>query len=181
MNVITFNQNSNNCVNFGGDFSTRIALRGKSCFKHFDNILHKSAQKTKLMAYYYKNSREIAATYGIKDALGIDAYRHTWTSADISYSKGHLVSKILGCLNDYLNFLCKIELANMDLWNNREGRKIAREAKIKRLKREELPDLVKNAFDSGSLIIDPYKDNREYKSIFFNLFKLLNNKINLAN
>lgn len=124
--------------------------------------------------YYVNKSKKFAQNFGLKDSMEIDAFRHAWTSANITFKHGTILAKILGDCNDYLNIFTKLPHANMDLWNNKKGRELGRLAKKNKIQIHEIPELIKKAFDSNLLIKDPEKDTRKYGGFAFYIFKKLN-------
>jgi hypothetical protein len=134
-------------------------------------------EKTPVLGYYCRESEIVAKSFGIVDPIEVDAFRHAWTSADISMRAGRFVSKILGDLNDYLGVFCEIPYTNQDLWNNKTGRRIAKTAKKMKLEREKLPELVKKYFDDGTIMKNPFEDSREYDSFLYRVYKCVHNNL----
>lgn len=131
-----------------------------------------------MMKHYVRKSSHIAKNrFGIVKTMPIDAFRHGWTSADITYRYGLSAARILGALNDYTSFLCPVKCTNMDLWNNRVGRIVALRARLNQKGQDVLPEMIKKAMDEKKLITSPNKDNREYKHPLFSLFKFIQTKI----
>ncbi len=102
----------------------------------------------------------------------IDAIRHAYTSGIFTQEYGEKVTEILGDMNELVPFggnssSNSPNSKNMDLWNNRIGRKIG----LKTSGKLKLFKLILKALKNGELIIDPENDPRinEVSSIKINI------------
>jgi hypothetical protein len=91
----------------------------------------------------------------------IDAIRHTYTSGIFTQEYGEKVTEILGDMNELVPFggnssSNSSNSKNMDLWNNRIGRKLG----LKTSGKLKLFKLILKALKKGELIIDPENDPR---------------------
>lgn len=91
----------------------------------------------------------------------IDAIRHAYTSGVFTQEYGEKVTEILGDMNELVPFggnssSNSPNSRNMDLWNNRIGRKLG----LKTSGKLKLFKLVLKALKNGELIIDPENDPR---------------------
>lgn len=91
----------------------------------------------------------------------IDAIRHAYTSGVFTQEFGEKVTEILGDMNELVPFggnssSNSPNSRNMDLWNNRIGRKLG----LKTSGKLKLFELVLKALKNGELIIDPENDPR---------------------
>lgn len=114
-------------------------------------------------------SAQIAQDIGITNPLEIDAFRHALFSAAMSNVIGIDISATLGTSLEYLSLLREnngeISLEDQtrqDLFSNAFGRWIVLEG----IPIEQWADTIKNAIDSGFLIIDPVNDQRSYPEDF---------------
>ena len=92
----------------------------------------------------------------------VDAFRHAYVSGVFVQEFGEKAANILGWINEYtLEALYANSLSplsrNMDLWNNRVGRKYGKRTKG----RKTLLKLIHQALKRGELITD-LKDQREF-------------------
>jgi hypothetical protein len=87
----------------------------------------------------------------------VDAFRHAYVSGIFTYEYGERVANWLGWMNEFTNLGQPPSELNMDIWNNAVGRELAK----KYLNPSELAKAVKDALESGKLIISP-KDERVY-------------------
>jgi hypothetical protein len=86
----------------------------------------------------------------------VDAFRHAYVSGVFTQEYGEKTANIFGWLNEISSIGSPAGGSNMDLWNNRVGRKLG----LKTKNRIKLAELVKKALESGELIIgldDPRK------------------------
>ena len=86
----------------------------------------------------------------------IEAFRHAYVSGVFAQEYSEKIADILGWLNEWDSVGSPAGGTNMDLWNNKVGRKLGLKAKS----RNELADLVKKALENGELIVsldDPRK------------------------
>ncbi len=116
-----------------------------------------------VLDYYTKESKEKAEELGIYGKYKQDAFRHTWTSADVAYKHGQTAAKLLGNLQELNNAGQTPKEKNQDLWNNDKGRELGEGAKNADIPREKLPKIVKQAMNRGDLITNIEKDKRVYK------------------
>lgn len=91
----------------------------------------------------------------------IDAIRHAYTSGIFTLEYGEKVTEILGEMNELAPFggnssSNSSNSKNMDLWNNRIGRKLG----LKTSGKLKLFKLILKALKNGELIIDPENDLR---------------------
>lgn len=92
----------------------------------------------------------------------VDAFRHAYVSGVFNQVHGETAANILGLINEYDPFGSSSNSAsprsrNMDLWNNRVGRKYGKKTRG----RKTLLNLIHQALKRGELIID-LKDPREF-------------------
>ncbi len=104
----------------------------------------------------------------------IDAVRHAYTSGIFTQEYGQKVTEILGDMNELVPFggnssSNSPNSKNMDLWNNRIGRKLG----LKTSGKLKLFKLILKALKNGELIIDPESDPR--------INEVSSSKINLKN
>ena len=104
----------------------------------------------------------------------IDAIRHAYTAGIFTQEYGEKVTEILGDLNELVPFggnssSNSPNSKNMDLWNNRIGRKLG----LKTSGKLKLFKLIVKALNNGELIIDPENDPR--------VNEVSSSKINLKN
>lgn len=104
----------------------------------------------------------------------IDAIRHAYTSGIFTQEYGEKVTEILGDMNELVPFggnssSNNPNSKNMDLWNNRIGRKLG----LKTSGKLKLFKLILKALKNGELIIDPENDSR--------INEVLSGKINIKN
>lgn len=91
----------------------------------------------------------------------VDAVRHVYTSGIFTQEYGEKVTEILGDMNELVPFggnsssNCP-NSKNMDLWNNRIGRKLV----LKTSGKLNFFKLILKALKNGELIIDPENDPR---------------------
>lgn len=95
----------------------------------------------------------------------VDAFRHAYVSGVFTQEFGEKTANLLGLANEYfLPGLYSNALSprsrNMDLWNNRVGRKYGKKTKG----RKTLLKLIHQALKRGELIID-LKDPREFAGL----------------
>ncbi len=102
----------------------------------------------------------------------IDAIRHAYTAGIFTQEYGEKVTEILGDMNELVPFggnssSNSPNSKNMDLWNNRIGRKLG----LKTSGKLKLFKLILKALKNGEFIIDPESDPRinEVSSIKINL------------
>lgn len=100
-------------------------------------------------------------TRGLDDN-DVDAFRHAYVSGVFTQTYGETTANILGLLNEYdpigqISNSSNPKSRNMDLWNNRVGRKYGK----KTSGRKTLLKLIHQALKKGELIID-LKDSREF-------------------
>lgn len=96
------------------------------------------------------------------DDNDVDAFRHAYVSGVFTQVYGEKAANILGLLNEFDPFGAISNTAsprsrNMDLWNNRVGRKYGKKTRG----RKTLLKLILKALRNGELIIN-LKDTREY-------------------
>lgn len=104
----------------------------------------------------------------------IDAIRHAYTAGIFTQEYGEKVTEILGDMNELVPFggnssSNNPNYKNMDLWNNRIGRKLG----LKTSGKLRLFKLVLKALKNGELIIDPENDPR--------INEVSSSKINIKN
>lgn len=104
----------------------------------------------------------------------IDAIRHAYTSGIFTQEYGEKVTEILGDMNELVPFggnssSNSPNSKNMDLWNNRIGRKLG----LKTSGKLKLFKLILKALKNGDLIIDPENDPR--------INEVSSSKINIKN
>ena len=104
----------------------------------------------------------------------IDAIRHAYTSGIFTQEYGEKVTEILGDMNELVPFggnssSNSPNSRNMDLWNNRIGRKLG----LKTSGKLKLFKLILKALKNGELIIDPENDPR--------INEVSSSKINIKN
>lgn len=92
----------------------------------------------------------------------VDAFRHAYVSGVFTQEYGEKTANVLGLLNEYdpfgqLSHSVSPRSRNMDLWNNRVGRKYGKKTRG----RKTLLKLIHQALKRGELIID-LKDPREF-------------------
>lgn len=108
-----------------------------------------------------KNGKVNDKAFGLEDN-DVDAFRHAYVSGVFTQEFGETAASILGTLNEYTppalySNAAKPRAKNMDLWNNRVGRKYGK----KTSGRKTLLKLIHQALKRGELIVD-LKDSREY-------------------
>lgn len=91
----------------------------------------------------------------------IDAIRHAYASGVFTQEYGEIVTEILGEMNELVPFggnssSNSPNSKNMDLWNNRIGRKLG----LKTSGKLRLFKLILKALKNGEFIIDPQNDPR---------------------
>jgi hypothetical protein len=91
----------------------------------------------------------------------VDAIRHAYTAGIFTQEYGEIVTEILGDMNELVPFggnssSNSPNSKNMDLWNNRIGRKLG----LKTSGKLKLFKLILKALKNGELIIDPENDLR---------------------
>jgi hypothetical protein len=91
----------------------------------------------------------------------VDAIRHAYTAGIFTQEYGEKVTEILGDMNELVPFggnssSNSPNSKNMDLWNNRIGRKLG----LKTSGKLKLFKLILKALKNGELIIDPENDLR---------------------
>jgi len=91
----------------------------------------------------------------------VDAVRHAYASGVFTQEYGEKVTEILGDMNELVPFGGNSSSnnpysKNMDLWNNRIGRKLG----LKTSGKLKLFKLILKALKNGELIIDPENDPR---------------------
>jgi len=137
----------------------------------------------------YRKTKEYQKIYGFKIDNGIDethnnesdAFKHTFMSADLSlwlHSIG--LSKLIGDYHESIPQNPKGE-KNMDLWNNHQGRLIAKEIKkeygdiLRTLTKDQIHDIIAEKviqkMRNGELITHP-SDKRKYAGFAANIIPL---------
>lgn len=96
------------------------------------------------------------------DDNDVDAFRHAYVSGMFTQQYGERTANILGLMNEYspegqYSHSVSPGSRNMDLWNNRVGRKYGRKTRSPK----RLLKLIHDALLRGELITDP-KDSREF-------------------
>jgi len=96
------------------------------------------------------------------DDNDVDAFRHAYVSGVFTQDFSETTANILGLLNEYdplgsASNTIDPRSRNMDLWNNRVGRKYGKKTNG----RKTLLKLIHQALKNGELIID-LQDKREY-------------------
>ncbi len=96
------------------------------------------------------------------DDNDVDAFRHAYVSGVFTQEFGEKAAEVFGLLNEYhpggqYSNLGDSRSKNMDLWNNRVGRKYGK----KTSGRKTLLKLIHQALKNGELIVD-LKDSRKY-------------------
>jgi hypothetical protein len=92
----------------------------------------------------------------------VDAFRHAYVSGVFTQEYGDRTADFLGLMNEYspegqYSHSVDPRSRNMDLWNNRVGRKYGK----KTSGRKTLLKLIRGALKKGELIVDP-SDSREF-------------------
>lgn len=100
----------------------------------------------------------------------IDAIRHSYTAGIFTQEYGEKVTEILGDMNELVplggnSSSNSPNSKNMDLWNNRIGRKLG----LKTLGKLKLFKLILKALKNDELIIDPENDPRVNKVSSFKM------------
>ena len=108
-----------------------------------------------------KNGKINVNANGLDDN-DIDAFRHAYVSGVFTQEYGVTAANILGLMNEFdlagtFSNSISPRSRNMDLWNNRVGRKYGKKTKGKKT----LLKLIHQALKNGELIID-LKDTREF-------------------
>ena len=128
-----------------------------------------------LMNQYHRESEYFSAKYGFSDDHSginyeMDAFRHAYSSAVMTYDYNRLVSRLAGDAHEMVGLLYNMTRTgddfvpysdtNMDEWNNYIGRDIGSKAQ----NREEIAQQVADALNSGKLITDKTGqiDKRQY-------------------
>jgi hypothetical protein len=111
-----------------------------------------------------KNGKINVDANGLDDN-DIDAFRHAYVSGVFTQEYGETVAKILGLMNEFdlsgtFSNSISPRSRNMDLWNNRVGRRYGKKTKG----RKTLLKLIHQALKNGELIID-LNDAREFTGI----------------
>jgi hypothetical protein len=96
------------------------------------------------------------------DDNDVDAFRHAYASGVFTQAYGETAANILGLLNEFdpwgaISNSSSPGSRNMDLWNNRVGRKYGNKTRG----RKTLLKLIHQALKRGELIVD-LKDSREF-------------------
>ncbi|MCM2278163.1 MAG: hypothetical protein NDJ89_08810 [Oligoflexia bacterium] len=96
------------------------------------------------------------------DDNDVDAFRHAYVSGVFTQEYGEQAANLLGLANEYslegqYSHSVSPRSRNMDLWNNRVGRKYGK----KTTGRKQLLKLIHEAFKRGELILD-LRDQREF-------------------
>ena len=96
------------------------------------------------------------------DENDVDAFRHAYVSGVFTQAYGETTANILGLLNEFdpwgaISNSASPRSWNMDLWNNRVGRKYGKKTRG----RKALLKLIHQALKRGELIVD-LKDSREF-------------------
>lgn len=96
------------------------------------------------------------------DDNDVDAFRHAYVSGVFTQVYGEKAADLLGMLNEYspevqYSHAHSPRSRNMDLWNNKVGRKYGKRTRG----RKRLLRLIHEALKRGELIVD-LKDSREY-------------------
>jgi hypothetical protein len=132
------------------------ALRDQACaeaYAYFDRHIRRLPRGT---------SGNIDPT---KDGFGdndVDAFRHAYVSGVITQVYGENAANLLGIGNEYspesqISHSLSPRSRNMDLWNNRVGRKYGKRTKG----RKTLLKLIHDSLMRGELMID-LRDSREF-------------------
>ncbi|MBL7687053.1 MAG: hypothetical protein JNJ49_03390 [Bdellovibrionaceae bacterium] len=99
------------------------------------------------------------------DDNDVDAFRHAYVSGVFTQKFGEKTANFFGLLNEF-DLFGKVSQSNspgstnMDLWNNRVGRKYGTRTRG----RKTLLKLIHQALKRGELIIDP-KDSRKFSGV----------------
>jgi len=139
----------------------------------------------------YKKTKKYQKIYGFEIGEGkydtwnneADAFKHTFLSADIAVKSFLIASKIIGDYHENsVSYNPPFE-RNMDLWNNHQGRLIAKEIKkeyslkqrIELINNEKMDDIiaekVMRKMRNGELITHP-SDKRKYTGFAANIIPL---------
>jgi hypothetical protein len=124
------------------------------------------------LTYFDENIRQLPKKRGEIDTYSsdlhnndADAFRHAYVSGVLTQKYGRFGEKIAAFLGGLYEIDGRVtgqplEEENMDLWNNRVGRKYGRKTKSKL----DLANALKDALEDGELIttIDQNIDKREY-------------------
>jgi hypothetical protein len=99
------------------------------------------------------------------DDNDVDAFRHAYVSGVFTQEHGEQAANFLGLANEYspegqYSHSMSPQSRNMDLWNNRVGRKYGKKTKG----RKRLLKLIHEALLRGELIIE-LEDSREFTGI----------------
>jgi len=141
---------------------------GKVGLNPFDLL----SEEARLEAYEYfdKTIRKLPRdTSGKMKIVGVglddndvDAFRHAYVSGVFTQEYGEKAAEVFGILNEYYpgsqnSNAGDFRSRNMDLWNNRVGRKYGK----KTSGRKTLLKLIHQALKNGELIVD-LKDSRKF-------------------
>ncbi|MCM2321946.1 MAG: hypothetical protein NDJ90_01650 [Oligoflexia bacterium] len=110
------------------------------------------------------NGRVNARAAGLDDN-DVDAFRHAYVSGVFTQEYGELTANILGLANEYdpvgqASNSMDPRSMNMDLWNNRVGRKYGKKTRG----RKTLLKLIHQALERGELIVD-LDDSRKFSGL----------------
>ena len=143
-------------------------MGGKVGLNPFDLL----SEEARLEAYEYfdKTIRKLPRdTSGKMKIVGVglddndvDAFRHAYVSGVFTQEYGEKAAEVFGILNEYYpgsqnSNAGDFRSRNMDLWNNRVGRKYGK----KTSGRKTLLKLIHQALKNGELIVD-LKDSRKF-------------------
>ena len=109
-----------------------------------------------------KNGKVSIHAPGLEDN-DADAFRHAYVSGVFTQVHGEKIANFLGLAVEYgpvglYSRAGNPRATNMDLWNNRVGRKYGKKTRG----RKTLLKLIHKALKNGELIIDPEEDMREF-------------------
>jgi len=134
----------------------------------------------------YAKTKKYQKIYNFEIANGIydtwnneaDAFKHTFMQADLVLKFGETIAKIAGDFHENQNINNPIGEKNMDLWNNYQGREIAKEIKneygksLKNLHQSTIDDIIADKImqrmRKGELITHP-SDKRKFTGFAANI------------
>jgi len=139
------------------------------------DFLYQKMEDARMEAYEYfnknirplpklRNGRINPQAPGLDDN-DIDAFRHAYVSGVFTQDYGEITANIMGLMNEFdpagaFSNSVNPRSRNMDLWNNRIGRKFGKKTKG----RKALLRMIHQALKKGELIVD-LEDPREYSGL----------------
>lgn len=111
-----------------------------------------------------KSGKVDTTAFGLEDN-DVDAFRHAYVSGVFTQEFGEKTANILGLLNEYslpamYSNSMNPRARNMDLWNNRVGRKYGKKTRG----RKTLLRMIHRALKRAELIVD-LKDSRKFAGV----------------